>query len=311
MCPTTRANATLSPAAARPGVVLFGIRCRFTFGVLRQLLLASGRIDVRAVLLPGPPGVSHPLPVRLRTDDAVLAAYTGASYALPAPSSAATATLLHRLQPDVIVVACYPFKLPQQLVGTARCGAFNVHPSLLPALRGPDPLFWTFRAGDGEAGVTLHQLTERFDAGPIYRQARLPYADGTPEAELETQLAQLGGQLSVELIEALHAGPVATSTQDDAKATYAPWPEAADFVLRPVGSARAAFNFVRGVRERGTPVFLELDGEHLRIDEALAWRTEMPSEKLASADGISVVQFDEGVLVARVTRIAAERSHRG
>src|ERR671936_350010 len=51
-------------------------------------------------------------------------------------------------------------------------GWLNIHPSLLPRHRGPEPIYWTISSGDREAGISIHLTTERTDAGPILAQRR-------------------------------------------------------------------------------------------------------------------------------------------
>ena len=83
---------------------------------------------------------------------------------------AETITLLARLRPDVICVACFPRLLPVSILALPRLGALNLHPSLLPSYRGPAPLFWVFHDGLERAGVTLHVMDAGADTGPIVAQ---------------------------------------------------------------------------------------------------------------------------------------------
>src|SRR5690606_35871892 len=115
----------------------------------------------------------------------------------------ATIAMLGELRPDLIVVACFPKLLPGRLLARARHGGINLHPSLLPALRGPDPLFWTFRQALSETGVTLHELTDQFDAGPIVARARRDVPDGIRAPDLEHDLAVKGADLLLEVITSL------------------------------------------------------------------------------------------------------------
>ena len=68
------------------------------------------------------------------------------------------------LHPDAICVACFPYRLPQEILRIPHLGSLNVHPSLLPDNRGPDPLFWTFRRGDAFTGVTIHLMDVGLDS---------------------------------------------------------------------------------------------------------------------------------------------------
>src|SRR2546428_13552194 len=55
-----------------------------------------------------------------------------------------------------------------------RLGWLNIHPSLLPRHRGPEPIYWAIAQGDRETGITPHWAAERIDAGPILEQRTVP-----------------------------------------------------------------------------------------------------------------------------------------
>ena len=51
-------------------------------------------------------------------------------------------------------------------LGVPTHGWMNIHPSALPARRGPEPVYWTIADGDPVAGITLHRAVPKVDAGP-------------------------------------------------------------------------------------------------------------------------------------------------
>src|SRR5215469_137425 len=112
------------------------------------------------------------------------------------------------LRPHAICVACFPYRLPREILRIPRLGSLNVHPSLLPDNRGPDPLFWTFRRGDTFTGVTIHLMEMGLDTGPILLQKRLEIPDGTSEQLLEQRLADCGAKLLLEALSGLDAGRI-------------------------------------------------------------------------------------------------------
>src|SRR6185312_10369836 len=103
-------------------------------------------------------------------------------------------------------VACFSRRLPGTLLRLPRLGCLNVHPSLLPAHRGPDPLFWIFHDGDETGGVTIHLMDEGFDTGPIVLQENVALSDDTTEAVLDLVCARRGGELLAEALFELAAG---------------------------------------------------------------------------------------------------------
>src|SRR5204862_1767507 len=95
----------------------------------------------------------------------------------------------------IICVACFSQRIPRIILDLPRLGCLNVHPSLLPANRGPVPLFWTFREGHQQTGVTIHLMNEGMDTGDILAQEPIEVPSGISYAQLELQCATLGGKL--------------------------------------------------------------------------------------------------------------------
>ena len=79
-------------------------------------------------------------------------------------------TLPSTVEFDVIVVACFPNRLPEHLLDRAQLASVNIHPSMLPGYRGPSPLFWQLRDGLRVVGVTLHHMSSSIDSGDIVSQ---------------------------------------------------------------------------------------------------------------------------------------------
>lgn len=198
--------------ATRNRCLFFGMPCAFS----SPILIALARPDVELVGVVTPNAYGSPEPYRIlphRSAGPSLPMAGGYSQ-FDAPRFLVRDIRdngLHRalraLRPDLIVVACFPWRIPEVLTTSARLAALNIHPSLLPNHRGPDPLFWTFRAGDTHAGVTLHLLSHTFDAGPIIAQAATPIAPDESLAALEQRLAGLGSDLLGRLIDGLPALP--------------------------------------------------------------------------------------------------------
>src|SRR5919106_4514963 len=121
--------------------------------------------------------------------------------------SAAEATeAIRSIAPQVAVAACFLWRLPREACETPPLGILNVHPSLLPAGRGPEPVFWTLRRGERMSGVTVHRMDAGFDTGPIVAQAELPVPEGIAAPDLERELMTLGGSLLVDALPELAAG---------------------------------------------------------------------------------------------------------
>lgn len=111
------------------------------------------------------------------------------------------ADLIRQRSIEFILVACWPYLIAEALRRAASCAALNLHPSLLPAYRGPDPLGAQLACGDFNFGVTLHQLNQHFDRGDIIAQQALGDVGSTPvRRQLERQCAELGVDLFIDAL---------------------------------------------------------------------------------------------------------------
>lgn len=99
---------------------------------------------------------------------------------------------------DFILVACWPYLIGAALLGAVGKAALNLHPSLLPAYRGADPLGDQLVAGDRVFGVTLHLLDSEYDHGDIVAQARVDASEPIERMTLERRCAERGAELFVE-----------------------------------------------------------------------------------------------------------------
>lgn len=279
-------------------VIFFGMECQFSRPPL-EALLRSG-VEVRAVVVPRPSAValtssppSYPpgapsirplappkpsagtcaLPMAPSGRGIVGLARAAGVPVLEAGQLAAPDTLdaLRDLRPDLFVVACFPRLLPPALLRLPRHGALNVHPSLLPAYRGPAPLFWIFHDGLERAGVTVHLMDAGADTGAIAVREPLALPDGISYAGAERLCAEEGARLLVAVAPALAAGTLIPRPQPPTGVSHAPAPRPEDFIVTPDWPARRAFNLMRGVADWGYPVGFRVNGERLVVRETVAF----------------------------------------
>lgn len=290
-------------------VLFFGMDGVFSHAPLDALLAAG--VEVCAVALPAPR--ESPFAVRhMRPPAGLIPLAQPASQqgiagrawerGLPllelarpaAPDSLAT---LRALRPDAACVACWPRRIPAALLTLPPHGFLNLHPSLLPNYRGPEPLFWVLRDG-AQPGVTVHFMDAALDTGDIAAQAPLGLPDGVSLAQAERRCAEAGGRLLIDVLAQLAAGTLQRRPQPPGGSYYgAPGP--ADFTLDAGWSARRAFNFMRAAAEWGEPFTLVVGGEMLRLREALACEPGATIGAPFTRTGDTVrVQLADGVLVA-------------
>ena len=80
---------------------------------------------------------------------------------------------LAEMEPELVVMASFDQIIGARALAIPSHGWLNVHPSLLPHYRGPEPVYWAIADGAAQTGITLHRAVAKFDAGPIMAQARV------------------------------------------------------------------------------------------------------------------------------------------
>ena len=136
--------------------------------------------------------------------------------------AAETQADLARVPLDVLVVAAYGAILPPAVLAWPRHGCLNVHASLLPRWRGAAPIARAIDAGDAMSGITIMQMDEGLDTGPIVLQRPLAIDARETAGTLHDRLAALGAQAIVEALRTLaHDGSLPSRPQPEQGATYA------------------------------------------------------------------------------------------
>lgn len=139
----------------------------------------------------------------------------------PARLDAAAAAAFAGLGLDAAVVAAYGLILPKPVLAAPRLGCINVHASLLPRWRGAAPIQRALLAGDRETGVTIMQMDEGLDTGPILLAESVPIEPQATAAALHDRLAASGARLVVRALDELAAGRLVPRPQPGEGATYA------------------------------------------------------------------------------------------
>jgi methionyl-tRNA formyltransferase len=190
-------------------------------------------------------------------------------------SDSETLRTLAAYQPDIICIACFSLRIPRALLDLPHLGCLNVHPSLLPANRGPVPLFWTFREGCRTTGITIHLMDEGMDSGDILTQEVIEVPDGISYAQLESQCAMRGGALLARTVWDLYEGRAVRVKQDEAKSGYHSFPADEDFVIQAhEWDARHVYNFIRGVGHWDRPVELQEGDQSFLVRDAVSYSLE-------------------------------------
>ncbi|MBI2039438.1 MAG: methionyl-tRNA formyltransferase [Candidatus Niyogibacteria bacterium] len=137
----------------------------------------------------------------------------------PTLKTAEAAERIAKEHADVFVVAAYGKMIPADILELPTHKTLNIHPSLLPRWRGADPIRAAILAGDTETGVSIMQLDEKLDHGPIVAQKSVPIGEKTYE-ELEGELARLGGEMIADILPRWLAGKIESREQNHDQATF-------------------------------------------------------------------------------------------
>ena len=132
------------------------------------------------------------------------------------------AARVNAVNPDVVVVTAYGQILPKAILEIPPRGAINVHASLLPRWRGASPVTAAILAGDSTTGVSIMQMDEGLDTGPVILQKPTDILDRDDALTLGQRLATLGGDELLEALQEVEAGTAAYHLQDARQMTYAP-----------------------------------------------------------------------------------------
>jgi methionyl-tRNA formyltransferase len=127
---------------------------------------------------------------------------------------------LRSVAPDVIVLVAYGQIIPPAILSLAPRGVLNVHASLLPRHRGASPVAHAILSGDRETGVTIMQMDQELDHGPVLAMRAVTVEAREDSVHLTSRLAEVGARLLVDTVgrlDDLEARP-----QDHAQATVAP-----------------------------------------------------------------------------------------
>ena len=170
--------------------------------------------------------------------------------------------LFRALDADLAVVAAYGLILPKPILDAPKSGCINVHASLLPRWRGAAPIQRAILAGDEISGITLMQMDEGLDTGPMLARQTLDIR-GRNAGQVTEEMANLGAQLLIEWL----ANPTAPQPQPVAGATYA---HKIDKSETRIDWTRTAAEIERQVRafSPSPGAWFEANGERMKLLEA-------------------------------------------
>ncbi|MHC4981726.1 MAG: methionyl-tRNA formyltransferase [Planctomycetota bacterium] len=182
------------------------------------------------------------------------------------------------LGPDVMVVVDFGQFIRAPARDVARIGAFNLHGSLLPELRGAAPISWAIIRGYKRTGATTLAMVDQMDAGPIYLQAETEIDPNETAEELRERVSQLGAELVSKTLEDFAAGRIEARPQDESVATSAPILKKSDGLIDWSADAVTIRNLIHGTWSwpGGQAVFRRKAGKEVPVTIARAAVVDEP-----------------------------------
>jgi len=210
------------------------------------------------------------------------------------PTDPAFLAQLRELKPDVGVVVAYGHILRAALLALPPRGMINVHPSLLPGLRGAAPVEWAVIRGHETTGVTIMQLDAGMDSGPILHQIPHRIGPDVTGGELSAHLAEMGAQALIETLTMIEQSdpPPQAVPQNAERATYAPKLTRETARIDWSKDARAVSGLIRGLDPK-PGAWAELKGKELKLFSPKVMETPFPGTgapgEILSTDGSLVI----------------------
>ena len=206
------------------------------------------------------------------------------------------------LEPDLIVVVAYGLFLPSDTLAVPPLGVLNLHPSLLPRHRGPSPVATAILQGDADTGVTLMQLDEGMDSGPIIAQRETAIREDETAEDLTIRLFEMGADLLKEKIPKWRSGQIMSTPQDETEVTVTRLLKREDGAI---DWTRSAVHIARQLRAfyPWPGSFTHWNGRQFKVHWAASLDIDagsVPGEVIEVPQGIAVVTGEGALLLRRV-----------
>ncbi len=187
---------------------------------------------------------------------------------------------------DLGIVVSFGKIIPGEVINLFKKGIINVHPSILPRYRGPNPIRWQIFNKEGESGVSIMKITEGVDEGDVLMIKRIPLSGEETYTELREKLISIGRKALIEALEIIEKGKDEWKPQRG-EVSYAPkfkrdferidWHEDAKKIKRKIlalSKEPGAYSIFRGKRLKILKADVEEDesknpGEVVYVDKKI------------------------------------------
>jgi methionyl-tRNA formyltransferase len=262
----------------------------------------AARHDHEIVLVVTPPaaastrryGESHPVFVSQLPD--------GQDVLMTAKLRTLAPALIGPLEPDLVISAAFPRLIPPEILAIPKIGAVNLHPSPLPAGRGPNPQRMIYE-GAPELGATLHRTSDEFDTGAILSQRRRPVPVDLHAPDIFQHWSEMLTEVLEEGVARFVAGEPGL-VQDESAASYAARFTEDEHHLDLTEPARVIQRKAAALNMLGPVAHTRLDGADLTVLDVDVLATADAGEPGTAlgrdADGL-LVRVADGVVRLRTS----------
>lgn len=219
------------------------------------------------------------------------------------PTDPAFVQTLRDLAPDVGVVVAYGHILKPDLLAIPARGMVNLHPSLLPALRGAAPIEWAIINGLQQTGVSIMQMDAGMDSGPILHYIPEELPSDITAGELSAHLAEVGAEALIEALVLLEQGAVQPRPQDQTRVSFAPKLTRESARIDWTTPAERVARLIRGLDPK-PGAWTELDGQAVKLFGARAGGGRGTPGDVLQANGLLHIAAGEGTV--EVEEVQAE-----
>ena len=204
-----------------------------------------------------------------------------------------------QLNPDLIVVAAYGKLIPKELLLIPRYGCWNLHPSLLPEYRGPSPVVSAILDGKITTGVTLMQMDEGLDTGPIISQEKIRIDINESVKKCTEKLFAIGADMLIKNLPDLISGTVISKPQINAFATTTKLVKKSDGLIDWHTSAEQIIRMERAYRP-WPGIYTKWGNKIVKILEVKLHRLDQVCESPGKVEKVNdniIVQTGKGSLI--------------
>ncbi len=187
---------------------------------------------------------------------------------------------LQQINPDVVYVLTFNYKVPNKVMQQVPHGFFNFHFAILPQYRGPQPLFWQIRNKEPFGGISVHRMTDKMDEGDLALIEKVAIQPNDTYGMHQIRLAYAGPQAVGKLTMALVNNTLTLTPQDASKAHYYPRPQYEDLIIQwEQHDSENIIALLHAVNPWNRGAFTMINGMQLKIISATI--TDYPQHEVA------------------------------